>query len=62
MSELQALSEKVDKLQNTLDMFIRYTVERDSNSFMADVESNLYADMIFEMLVNPDSFFDVGRG
>lgn len=59
MDELANLEAKVDRLQNTMDMLIQYVVERDACSFMADVESNLYADILFEMIINPESFFDL---
>lgn len=58
MDKLDELSQRLDRIEFTLDRFIEYTLKRDAGDFDRDVAANLTADALFEWFVNRKSFFD----
>lgn len=54
----EQLEAKIDHLQECLYTLMRFVEKEANEAFSKDVEANILADIIFEQIVNPDSFFD----
>lgn len=58
MDERDEIIARLDRIEKMLADHIKHSQEWEETDFDRDVSANLVADFIFEIFINPDSFFD----